>query len=305
MEFRNARPSAHPIEPSQLARVLDVPPGIHDVACPVCGPGRRAPLNRRRQVLRIWRDQPGILTYHCARCGIDGWSRAGETPRISPDRLARLRAEARERDAEDVAHRLQAALRLWDASVPAAGTFAETYLRSRSIEFAALPATIRYLPPLRPEHHPAMIASFALPHEPEPGQLAVPREAIRGVHLTFLRSDGRGKAAVEPAKIMVGRSMGTPIVVAPIGEGLGLTIAEGIEDAAAAHVMTGLGAWAAGSAGRMPTLADAVPTYTETVTIIADDDDAGRHGAEGLAEQLAARGIEVTLATAELRRAVV
>ena len=244
------------------------------------------------------------MTYHCARCGIDGWASTGDTPHFDPARLARSRAVTRARDADEVARRRQGSLRLWDASVPAAGTIVQTYLKSRSLDFAALPAAIRYLPQRRPEHHPAMIAAFAMAEEVEPGRLAVSHDAIRGVHLTFLRPDGRGKAAVNPAKIMVGRSKGKPIAVAPIGDGLGLTIAEGIEDALSAHLMTGLGAWAAGSAGRMPALAEAVPAYTEIVTIIADDDDAGRGGAEGLAKRLAARGIEVTLAAAELRRAV-
>ncbi|RWN58465.1 hypothetical protein [Mesorhizobium sp.] len=61
------------------------------------------------------------------------------------------------------------------------------------------------------------------------------------MHLTRLRPDGSGKAE-EPAKIMIGRSKGAPIVLAPLNDLLGLIVTEGIEDALSAHQATGLGA---------------------------------------------------------------
>ena len=57
------------------------------------------------------------------------------------------------------------------------------------------------------------------------------------------------------------------------------------------HQATGLGAWAAGSANRMPALADAVPSCTDCVSIFADADQAGQRNAAELAERLNARGI--------------
>jgi hypothetical protein len=206
---------------------------------------------------------------------------------------------------EEIACRRRLARKLWAASAPAPGTIVETYLQSRAIELNAIPATIRYLPARRPGHHPAMISAFAIADEPEPGQLGVARQAIRGVHLTLLQPDGCGKALVDPSKIMVGRSIGVPIEVAPMNDGLSLVIAEGIEDALSAHVVTRLGAWAAGSAGRMPALADAVPTYVEAITIIADHDEAGQRGAHELANLLRARGHDVILTTFDARGAEV
>jgi len=131
----------------------------------------------------------------------------------------------------------------------------------------------------------------------------VTHQAIHGVHLTFLRPDGLGKAPIQPSKIMIAQSIGLPIVVAPPNDGLGLVIAEGIEDALSAHAATGLGAWAAGSAGRMPRLANAVPTYIEAVTIIADNDQAGQRGAHELASRLRARGIDAILSILDARGA--
>ena len=59
------------------------------------------------------------------------------------------------------------------------------------------------------------------------------------------------------------------------------------------HQATGLGAWAAGAAGRMPALADRIPAYVECVTICAHPEPAGQANARALADALTARGIEV------------
>jgi hypothetical protein len=116
------------------------------------------------------------------------------------------------------------------------------------------------------------------------------------MHLTRLLPDGSGKAVFddpdEPAKIMIGFSFGSPIVLAPPNDLLGSVITEGIEDGLSAHEITGLGAWAAGSAARMPELADALPSYTDCTTVLVDDDKDGRRFATQLAERIRARGIE-------------
>jgi len=140
-----------------------------------------------------------------------------------------------------------------------------------------------------------MVAAFAMAQEPEPGQLAVSRQDVVGIHLTFLRPDGRGKAGSGRDKIMIGPSMGMPIVLAPMNDNLGLVITEGIEDALSVHLATGLGAWAAGCASRMPSLASAVPDYVDLITIAADGDATGQENACLLAERLADRGLAVEL----------
>ena len=33
---------------------------ITDVPCPLCGPGRRSPANRKRKVLRVWHTEHGL-----------------------------------------------------------------------------------------------------------------------------------------------------------------------------------------------------------------------------------------------------
>jgi aldose sugar dehydrogenase len=80
-----------------------------------------------------------------------------------------------------------------------------------------------------------------------------------------------------------GASTGWPIGIAPPNDDLGLAITEGIEDALSVQQAIGLGVWAAGSAGRMPALADKVPDYVE----IVNADDAGRRGAHALTDPMA------------------
>jgi putative DNA primase/helicase len=128
--------------------------------------------------------------------------------------------------------------------------------------------------------------------EIEPGVLAGPPN-VEAVHLTLLRGDGSGKAEVERPKLFVGSPGNLPIVLAPPNDLLALAITEGIEDGLTAHQVTGLGAWAAGSAGRMPAIAETLPGYIESATIFAHADKAGQDGALALAEALDRRGIEV------------
>jgi hypothetical protein len=140
---------------------------------------------------------------------------------------------------------------------------------------------------------PVMTAAFGIPLEPEPGRIDLPDQRIAGVHLTRLAHDGRDRDRGDKAKIMIGFSTGSPIVISPPTDGAGLIITEGIEDALSAHAATGLYSWAAGSASRMPAMATIVPAWLEAVTILGDDDLDGRRYASTLAEAIKKRGIEV------------
>ncbi len=262
-----------------------------DAVCVWCGPVRSTAVKQRRKVLRLW-GAPGFISFHCARCGESGYVRENERRPVDRETLQRARATIVERERIDVERKRRKALALWRKRRPIIGALAETYLREARGITCALPATLGFLP-AHGEHPPAMIAAFGLPDEPEPGVLAIADEAVRGIHLTKLRSDGSGKAYTEPNKIMVGRSLGAPIVLAPMNDALGLAITEGLEDALSMHSATGLGARAAGAASRMPALADAVPDFTDCVSIFADTDadETGQRNAAELAERLNKRGI--------------
>jgi Toprim domain len=202
--------------------------------------------------------------------------------------------QRREREQHHAAEQHRKAAWMWSQRQPIAGSIAERYLRQIRGVTCALAPTLAFLRPSKPEHHPAMISAFALVDEPEPRVLGEPR-GVNAVHLTLLKPDGSGKADVDKPKIIVGRPLGRPITLAPPNDLMGLAITEGIEDALSVHEATGLGAWAAGSAGFMPGLADNVPSYIECITIYVDADKAGQEGAHKLAERLHRRGIEVFL----------
>jgi Toprim domain len=187
---------------------------------------------------------------------------------------------------------LQVALSLWRRRLPIEGSPAETYLREARGYTGPLPSTLGFLPGLV-EHPPAMIAAFGIPLESLPGELTIEDSAVRGVHITRLRSDGRRKAGTDRDKFMIGRSTGAPIVLAPLTDALGLAITEGIEDALSVHEATGLGVWAAGSASRMSALASSIADYVECVTIVADSDEMGRSNAQKLAEALSSHDCDV------------
>jgi hypothetical protein len=179
------------------------------------------------------------------------------------------------------------ALFLWRRRKPVEGSLADRYLREARGYKAPIPATLGFLPATE-EHPPALIAAFGMPDEPEPCLLSIAAKAVKAVHLIHLASDGLSRL---DQKITLGRgALGSPIVVAPVNDGLGLVITEGIEDALSLHEATGLGAWAAGGATRLPALADAVPAYVEAVTISGDDNEAGRKATCELAARLKTRG---------------
>jgi hypothetical protein len=268
--------------------------GVHDVPCPLCGPLRRKPGSQRKQVLRIWRNEPAFATYHCARCGEKGYVRDGTAVSLDPAAIARAKAEVAERDRVLAAERLSKAKWLWAKRRSIYGSLAETYLREARGYQGAIPSTLAFLP-ARGEYGPAMIAAFGIPDEPEPGHITIADDAVRGVHLTRLAPDGSDKAGTDKDKIMIGMSADWPIVLAAPNDLLGLAVTEGIENALSVHEVTGLGAWAGGSASRLPALASAIPDDIETVKIIMDDDADGRRFSGELAARLSDRNIEVRL----------
>jgi hypothetical protein len=242
-----------------------------------------------------------------------GMSSIGERHRLTPalraererkaaEALAQAEALRRRREeehAEAVKRQGKKSVRRWLRASGATGTIVENYLRSRGID-CDLPETLRLLPADGPGRLPAMIAPFGLPFEFAPGRVRMPPMWLKGVHLTLLQPDGSGKAKNKDgnSKITIGLDHSLPIVLFPPNDLGGLMIAEGIEDALSAHQATGLGAWAAGTANRLPGLAPQIPDCVEAVTIQQDDDPAGRRYSEQLAEAICARGIDVFISKA-------
>jgi hypothetical protein len=277
------KPTTPLIDFNVIDRLTNGRVGIMDTPCPVCSALRR-PANQHKRVFRIWRSDPHFATYHCVHCLERGYAHEGIVKRVDPVTIERVKREAAQRQRLAVAERLSKARWLWSKRLKLSGSIGETYLREARGYRGLLPETLGFLPG-RSDHPPAMIAAFGIPEELMPGRLAIADTALRGVHITRLAADG-GKAATEPNKLMIGPSAGSPIVLAPPNDSLGLVITEGIEEALSIHEATGLGAWAAGCASRLPGLADAIPHYIDCVTINVDDDDDGYRYANELGVRL-------------------
>jgi hypothetical protein len=264
--------------------------------CLVCGGKDRFGVNIKKQ---LW---------NCRGCGKGGdvidlvQHAGGETfaeavAALSGETSTGFKSPSRRRDRaddrDDVRRRREMVRWLWAQRVPLAGSIAETYLRKARGYEGPLPATLGFLKPSK-DYAPSLIAAFAMPEEAEAGVLRAPL-GVDAVQLVALNAGGSGKASVAIQKRTIGSPKGVPIVVAPPNDLLGISIHEGVEDALSAHQATGLGAWASGGATFLPNLADAVPSYIETITVVAHRDDAGRTGTRQLARRLAARGFNVLL----------
>lgn len=257
-----------------------------DVPCPLCVDAELG--NPKKPTLRVWL-QGNFASYFCPRCDTKGWAHPEGVERPNPIELKKRLRKAEEAHQTELQRRIAKARWIWSQGKPAHGTVVPTYLARRGIKHP--PDTLRFLS-ARGQHAPAMVAAFGLPGESLPGRYDIlPSAAVQGVHITRLKPDGAGKAADDEGrmKIMIGPSMGWPIALVPVNDSGGLLLAEGIETALS-YVHTGLGIWAAGSAGRLPALAHRIAhlTYVEAVTISADDDahQQGQLKAEELAEKL-------------------
>ncbi|CCE06445.1 hypothetical protein BRAS3843_1730014 [Bradyrhizobium sp. STM 3843] len=245
--------------------------GRYYATCPRCS-HKRKKAHQKLKCLGITIDHEGVQ-FGCNHCDWTGghFYRESGAYRSTLVDSAKIE-EVKRRKQEEADDRLKVALSLWRRRLPS-DPIVERYLAVRGYT-GPIPATIGFLPAAG-RHPPAMIAAFGMARESAPGVIVIDDSEVRGVHLTKLKPDGSGKAGTENDKIMIGSSSGYPIVLAPVNDLLGLSIAEGIEDALSLHQATGLGAWAAGSANRLPALAERIPSYVEIVSIAADNDDVG------------------------------
>ncbi len=196
------------------------------------------------------------------------------------------RSERRADDDADAQARAAAALAIWQGAQPIAGTTAEAYLRSRGITIP-IPPTLRYAASL--EHRttglrfPAMVAAVQ----------ARDRRII-GVHRTFLKPDGSGKAGISTPKMMLGRVSGGAVRFGPASSTL--FVGEGIETALSIQQATGTTTWAALSTSGIRSLS--LPPQVREVVICADGDEPGIAAAKEAAERFVGEGRAARVATA-------
>lgn len=171
----------------------------------------------------------------------------------------------------------------------AEGDLVSRYLASRGI-CGPVPDVLRFASRLRDGEggvRPAMVASVR----------DASGKAVT-LHRTFLRPDGGAKAEMAtPRKLMPGPLPDVIAVrLAPAGETLG--VAEGIETALAASIMSGLPVWACLTAGFMAKFVP--PEGVRCVVVFADDDTSftGQTAAYTLARRLVAKKLDAQVRVA-------
>jgi putative DNA primase/helicase len=253
--------------------------------CPVCGGKDRFRFD----------DKAGRGTYYCTQCGpgdgmalvqaIHGWDFKQAAQEV--ERIAGVTPSApmkKERTEEE-----NRALRrkLWQQSSPATMADPVGLYLSRRLGVEQMPEALRY--------HPSLTYWNDGSKTVLPGMLAIVSDADGKpctMHRTYLTVDGK-KAPVEKPRMLLPGDFpdGAAIRIAPVAACIG--IAEGIETAIAATLLTGVGCWSAVSAGGVAKWLP--PEGVSEVVIFADNDAnyAGQSAAYALASRLAQRGLRV------------
>jgi hypothetical protein len=165
-----------------------------------------------------------------------------------------------------------AAVRLWAAARPIAGTPVERYLEGRGLTAGA--SELRYHP--RTPHGPHPLTCF------RPAMIAAVRDGggIGAIHRTFLDPRRSIPAPIDEPRCGLGRFGSAAVRLGGVASRLGL--AEGIETALSASALFGLPCWATLGTERFR-LVTLPPEVTELVLFL--DNDAGGRRAEALARE--------------------
>jgi hypothetical protein len=194
--------------------------------------------------------------------------------------------------AHETIARSESARLIWNASRAAADTPVDCYLRSRSITIPT-PRSIHFRPNLKHtpsgRHFPGMVAIVT----------NVDDEPTEGIHRTFLAQDGRGKAPVEPNKMMLGSLSGgsvhlaEPVSVEGDANATFLMVGEGIETTLSAMQLFRRPAWAALSTSGLTGLI--LPDNVSDVVVLADADESGETAAREAAAKWKQEGRRVRI----------
>ena len=182
--------------------------------------------------------------------------------------------------------RRNSARRLWELTLPTAGTIAEHYLRARGVGHVTVALSLRFHPRITHRNAPGRFPALVAGVQDVAGRFL-------GVHRTYIRADGTGKADVDPPKAMLGSCRGGAVRLAPVLDDAVL-VGEGIESTAAAVRVLDWpgGAWATLSTSGLRAVV--LPASVRRVVIAADRDVEGAgQKAAALARRLKAEGRRV------------
>jgi hypothetical protein len=247
---------------------------------PTSGPGARGKFTdgatgEHGDLLDIIRERTGISRFPDLL--VEARAHLGRPP-VPPDTPAARKAKA-------PGGTRNASARLFAASVPVAGTLADTYLCSRGITQMAASEALRFHPKCwhreegqtKPVPRPAMIAA-----------VTDGAGVLQGAHRTWLAPDGHGKASVETPRRAMGHILGNAVRLTPHDNIL--VVGEGIETMLSlVEVAPGLPVWAALSSGHLGAVL--LPEGLQRLYIAIDRDPAGARAAERLSVRATEVGI--------------
>ena len=222
-----------------------------------------------------------------------GWCASCENKREIAQLLAQMQGggaapeQAEHHDAAvKEARRLERAMALWHVSEQVPGTLAERYLAVRGLPHLVASAALRHHPDCPHPSRSRLPALIALVQGVDGGPV--------GIHRTYLRRDGSGKADIEPPPAALGPVRGGAVRLDPAAPEI--TIGEGVESSASAGRMLHLPAWAAISAGNMGLALD-LPAQVRSVAVAADPDPPGRRAAAAAWRRWTREGRRVRIVT--------
>lgn len=238
--------------------------------CPACGG-----TDRFR-----WDNKNGMGTFFCNNCGsgngftlllkIKGWDFKYAAEQIETV-IGKSTFEQPKRIMSDDEQR-RAMQKRWNECVQVEPDSPVARYLFRRVGIAIIPSTIRSAP-----DRPAMVAL-----------MQAPDDRATMVHTTFLTEDGH-KANVTPVRKMMHASIapGAAVRLGPVGEAMG--VAEGIETALAASVISGMPCWAALNEGLMQKWEP--PKSVKHIVVFGDNDRnyVGQSAAYMLARKISLR----------------
>ncbi len=208
---------------------------------------------------------------------------SGTAVQTSPQKKPLVKGDT----SQDSASKIKSALNLWTQGQEMNETPAEVYLNSRNLSYKP-DMPLKYHPscPKGRKNYAAMLALMT----------DIQTNETCGVHRTFIKLDGSGKADFKPNKMMLGRA-GNAVVRLTADDDIkqSLGIVEGIENGLA---ILGIGwnpIWAALSSGGIANF-PVLPSI-ETLTIFADHDNAGQNAAKKCAQRWTTAGRKVVVCT--------
>jgi hypothetical protein len=258
----------------------------------------------RTPSLSISDGEDRVLVHCFAGCPqasvIEALQHRGLWPKHEPRQVGQkghVTAKPKRERSEAYAEHQERALDVWRTSQPIEGTPAETYLRSRGLDYMKMPV-------YEPGRWPASLAwnQDAIRKAGVKSQAALViavNDCARGglvcaVQRIFLNANGTPvlDATGKKRKLSLGRIHGNAArLLCPTDPAGRWGLAEGVESALAARQIFGFATWSAISAANMSSVVP--PSWARHATIFADNDSAGMKAAAKAAERYRQRpGIE-------------